>query len=141
MANSPWFCWGVAAVGLCTATPLFAQDIEADDFTLHYDAVPLDPNVYQFQYDDKLLPEPSDFTLANYAVLSDNVGQRWALVTVKNTSSGARIVTEKNIVATFASGERSYPLDFRERIKGHEVRSFAVNFGANAFPILMIEMR
>lgn len=73
--------------------------------------------------------------------MSNALGERWALVTVKNTSSSAHVLNNEHIAASFANGTKHFAVNLEERIFGGMTRSLAVFFGQSDFPVLRIEIR
>lgn len=91
-----------------------------------------------FPNDRSIKPKYSDFELVNYVVMSNNLGERWAVVTVKNISTGGRSFENGHLMALFANGIRKSPLAFKISFDGNETQSVTVSFGENKFPILSI---
>ena len=80
----------------------------------------------------------SEFQLVNYVAMSSEVGERWAVVTVRNSSSGGRSFENQHLMAVFADGVRKSPSEFKINFKGNETQTLTVSFGENKFPILSI---
>ena len=91
-----------------------------------------------FPNDRNIKPKLSDFKLVNYVVMSNEVGERWAVLTLTNSSAGSRILENEHLMALFANGKRKKPLNFKLSFKGKETQSITVSFGENKFPILSI---
>ncbi|MEP1447695.1 MAG: hypothetical protein ABJK37_16440 [Paraglaciecola sp.] len=91
-----------------------------------------------FPNDKNIKPKLSDFELFNYIVMSNEEGERWAVMTLNNTSSGSRVLEHHHLMALFADGNRSTPLEFKVSFRGKETQSITVSFGENKFPILSI---
>lgn len=94
-----------------------------------------------FDRDDPLAPEPSDFEVLAAAPMSNEVGERWALVTVRNTSVGHRILENDQLVAVFADGSRAPARNLGIRLAGGERVTQAVRFGIRKFPIIRLLTR
>ena len=71
--------------------------------------------------------------------MSNNNGERWAIVTVENRSTGRRFFRNENIVATFANGKQSKAIGLDESIEGGERLTKAIFFGFHKFPIVRVE--
>ncbi|WP_251360108.1 hypothetical protein [Kangiella sp. TOML190] len=99
------------------------------------------PQDFNFANNDNIRPEPSDFTIVNYVLLSNEEGERWVTLTLKNTSSGHRIFDNDQVMALFANGKRYSPYSKSLRFEGKEVQTFALNFGKSKFPILEVYTR
>ena len=91
-----------------------------------------------FPNDRRIKPKSSDFELVNYVVMSNELGERWAVVTVRNSSTGGRSLENGHLMALFAYGDRKSPLEFKVSFEGKETQSITVSFGENKFPILTI---
>ena len=94
--------------------------------------------VLAFPNDKNLKPKSSDFELLNYVIMSNDIGERWAVLTLTNTSSGNRMLEQSHLMALFADGERKNPLAFKLNFEGEETQSITVSFGESKFPILSI---
>ncbi|WP_039988652.1 hypothetical protein [Paraglaciecola arctica] len=94
-----------------------------------------------FPNDKNLRAKPSDFELVNYVIMSNELGERWAVLTLTNTSAGNRTLEQDHLLALFADGERKNPLQFKLNFEGRETQSMTVSFGESKFPILSISSR
>ena len=90
-----------------------------------------------FEDSDKWLPKASDFELINYYIMSNGCGERWALVTVKNITSGVSSLSNEDIVALMADGSKRVA-DIERRIEGYTTESFLVGFGYSKIPIIKV---
>ena len=88
-----------------------------------------------------LKPEKGDFRIEHYAPMSNDLGERWALITLRNGSDGARLLKNEHLVATFADGTTAYAGNLNQRVEGGGLYTQAVFFGASRFPIVRIEVR
>lgn len=88
----------------------------------------------------RIKPHQNDFNLVHFAPMSNKLGERWALVTVENSSAGQRILKDERLVATFANGDQSRALDLHEELKPGENLSKTIFFGTNKFPIISIQV-
>lgn len=70
--------------------------------------------------------------------LSNKRGERWAIVTLENTSSGQRLLNKESIVATFANGSQSYAWELDERLQGSEAITKSIYFGRQQFPLIKL---
>ena len=91
---------------------------------------------WYFPNESNIHPEKSDFAVLNYVPMSNKLGERWAVITVENRSSGTRILTQNHLLGLFADGVRKMPKEFRRPFEGKESLSVSINFGINKFPIL-----
>lgn len=91
-----------------------------------------------FPNDRSIKPKSSDFELVNYVIMSNEMGERWAVVTLTNSSTGSRTLENGHLMALFANGKRKSPLEFKVSFEAKETQSITVSFGGNKFPILSI---
>jgi hypothetical protein len=94
-----------------------------------------------FPNDKNLRAKPSNFELVNYVIMSNELGERWAVLTLTNTSAGNRTLEQDHLMALFADGERKNPLELKLNFEGRETQSITVSFGESKFPILSISSR
>jgi hypothetical protein len=107
-----------------------------DENTPKFDKFPFDIDEAK-----RLKPEANDFELVQYAPMSNKIGERWVLITVKNTSSGHRFLRSEHIVATFTNEEQANPIDLKESVDPGEIFSKTIFFGIKKFPVLMLEIQ
>ncbi len=73
--------------------------------------------------------------------MSNELGERWAVITLKNSSSGSRVLEHGHLMAIFANGKRKSPRKFKLNFKGDETQSITVSFGESKFPVLSVYSR
>ena len=114
------------------------------------EVITIDPVSPKFQaypfIDDNLerekdLPDSSDVVIINQSLMSNEAGERWATVTLKNSAKGKRIFSEKNIYAMYADGSKGKPYQVRVKLNGGEIGSSLFYFGKHKFPILYVFTR
>lgn len=117
-----------------------ATGTRADDDTpvLNYDARPPLKQAPRFDRDDALTVSRNDFEILDYQLMSSEQGERWAVITLRNTASGQRLLSETMLVAEFADGERRYPLVMEGKVSGGAVLTRTVTFGYSRFPVLRL---
>lgn len=96
---------------------------------------------FSFPNNKNIRAKASDFLLDNYVIMSNELGDRWAVLTLTNTSNGRRILEQDHVLALFANGDRANPIEFRLNFDGNETQSITVAFGENKFPLLSISTR
>ena len=89
-----------------------------------------------FCEEDILDIKRNDFKLIDYELMSSESGERYALVSIKNTSSGRRILREENLVAIFSNCTSLYPQKIEQTLAGNETLTKKIYFGKNKFPII-----
>ncbi|MGF1697892.1 hypothetical protein L4D20_03445 [Vibrio kyushuensis] len=122
---------------LCLSFSALSDDYEA----INIEQVVSERFELAFPNEDNIEPNISDFTVINYILLSEEGGERWAVVTLKNESSSRRTLTEKHLLSTLANGDYIFPSNFSQSFKGNEVMSVIISFAVNKFPILSIKTR
>ncbi|MDX2110467.1 MAG: hypothetical protein SFY80_09535 [Verrucomicrobiota bacterium] len=95
----------------------------------------------QFPNPNRYGPEPSQFRMVAATPMSNELGERWALVTLYNPTGGKLELENNMIMATFANGDRSLALNLNLRVDARQNQSFAVSFGSHKFPIVLVETR
>lgn len=118
----------------------FGSDLSEADRVLHFDQPHPPISSPYFQQQRELKPMPNDFRIVEASYLSNNIGERWALITFENSSSGQRVLKNESIVATFADGNQSRGYNLNEVIKGNERLTKSVFFGIHQFPIIKVEV-
>jgi hypothetical protein len=91
-----------------------------------------------FPNDNNIKPKKGDFEIINYVLMSNEVGERWSVITLTNLSSGNREFGHDHLIGLFADGSRKRPLEYKLNFKGQETQSITVSFGEHKFPILSI---
>ena len=94
-----------------------------------------------FPNDDNIEPVLSDFKVKNAILMSNELGERFAVVTIENRSSGSRNLNQKHLMAQVSNGERISPQAFSQTFNGGETLSLTINFGENKFPLLNVYSR
>ena len=91
-----------------------------------------------FPNDNNITPKKSDFSIANYVLMSNEIGERWAVITLTNLASGKRELNQEHVLALFADGSRLTPSEFKLGFKGNQTQSVTVSFAEHTFPILSV---
>ena len=91
-----------------------------------------------FPNDKDIKPKKSDFKIINYVLMSNELGERWSVITLTNLSSGNRMLEQQQLMALFANGKRRSPLAYKLNFAGDETQSITVSFGESKFPILAL---
>lgn len=126
---------------LLTAMPVvLAAGPGKSDSILHFESQKKDIRYLDFKDKDDLQPVPSKFKLVEYSLMSNDRGDRWALITVQNTSGKKQKITDDNFVAVFADGERKHAKNFYEIVEPNARLTESIFFGRSNFPIILITM-
>jgi hypothetical protein len=88
-----------------------------------------------------LEPEAGPFRLTEYQTMSNDLGERWALVTVINTENANRFLKGTHLVATFADGTQRRAQNLNDGVGPLQQFSKAVFFGHSPFPLVRVEAR
>ena len=103
------------------------------------------PRSAHFSFDIKeskrLVPKTNDFELIHFAPMSNRIGERWVLITVKNKASGHRFLKSEYIVATFANGDQANPTNLNVSVESRQVITKNIFFGVKKFPVVTLEMQ
>lgn len=118
---------------------LLAEDADVDK-VLRFEQTPFKGQTLHCENEGRIEPKESDFTLLDYSIMSSNEGERFALVTLKNESSGHRIFNRKHVVAVFGDCSRAYPVSAMGKLAGGETLTLRVYIGSSRFPILQLLM-
>lgn len=118
----------------------YSEKISASDTILHFDQTRTPLNSLNFDHTRELEPVANDFRIIEASYLSNNMGERWAIVTFENKSSGQRILKNNVIVATFANGLQRNSLNLGGTVQGNTRITKAVSFGVNPFPIVKLRL-
>ena len=125
----------ITLFGLFVASGAFASQSEV----INVERVVTEELKIAFPNDKNIRAQASDFEIKNYVMMSNEKGERWAVLTLTNESTGTRSLEQYHLLATFADGERRSPNEFKLNFQGRETQSVTVNFGENKFPILTIQ--
>jgi hypothetical protein len=113
----------------------------ANDDALSIDRVVPQNFELAFPNESNIQPEQSDFKINSFALMSNDEGERWAVVTATNLASGKRSLSQKHIMAIVANGKRVAPSEFLYSFNAHETLSLTINFGESKFPLLSVYSR
>ena len=116
-------------------------NITASDDVLSVDRVVPHSFELAFPNEDKIDPELSDFKVINFVLMSNESGERYAVVTMKNLANGSRTLNQKHLLAQLADGQRISPLPFSQAFSAKESISLTINFGQSKFPLLSVYSR
>ena len=133
----------LTCIFLTTITPnafVSAETAPGKNQALHFDQTQTSFDNFHFNQDNPLIPKPSDFTLVNSAFLSNDRGERFALITLENTASGSRILHDKHIVATFVNGDQRFAKSISERVASGERITLTISFGFSKFPLAQLAL-
>ncbi|TMO73497.1 hypothetical protein CWC17_10760 [Pseudoalteromonas sp. S3785] len=98
------------------------------------------PNSMQLSFpnDNNITPKKSDFSIVNYVLMSNEIGERWAVITLTNLASGKRELNQEHLLALFADGNRLTPSEFKLGFNGNQTQSVTISFAEHKFPILSV---
>ncbi|WP_395341264.1 hypothetical protein PN836_018820 [Ningiella sp. W23] len=94
-----------------------------------------------FPNDTNLQPEESEFRVLDFVLMSNEKGERWVVVTLKNEASGRRTFNHKHIMGLLADGTRLHPRKISQSFVAKESLSVIIDFGPNKFPLLRVYSR
>ena len=91
-----------------------------------------------FCEEEILSPTKNDFDLVDYDLMNSESGDRYAIIHIKNTSSGQRILKRENLVAILANCNSLYPENLNQTLPGRSTVTKSIYFGKHQFPIIKI---
>ena len=71
-----------------------------------------------FPNDNNIKPKKGNFEIVNYVLMSNDIGERWSVITLTNLSTGNRNLEHGHLIALFADGSRTSPLEYKLYFKG-----------------------
>ena len=92
---------------------------------------PVQRRAFDIQESIRLLPKPNDFEILHFAPMSNNNGERWVLITIKNKAAGHRMLKSEHIVATFANGYQRNPTNLNESVEAGQNLTKQIYFGVD----------
>jgi len=95
----------------------------------------------RFEIEEDLYPTRSSFEILDFAFLSNEAGERWALAIVYNNVREPRTFTENQLIGFFASGEHRGPLKLATRIEGGKSETIMIPFGKSKMPLVKLMTR
>jgi hypothetical protein len=117
-----------------------ADDIPENEVLTIDDPIPGSLHL-EFSDADDLQPKIGDFKILSSLYMSNQLGERWATLTILNQSSSQRLLDRHYIVALFADGEKRHPLNIEHTFYGKEQITMTISFGKSKYPILRTEVR
>ena len=127
---------------LFSAAVLFSSfSSAASDDALSVDRVVPADLALAFPNDTNQQPDLSDFTVQHFVLMSNDAGERWAVVTMANMAQGNRSLSDKHLMAILANGQRISPQPFTQMFRGGETLSLTLYFGDSKFPLLSVYAR
>lgn len=122
-------------------TPIIiASGFDATDI-FSYDVVVPSRDKHAFYTGENVDPARSDFSVVSQLFLSNEKGNRLAVVSFKNLSSGTRTLSRNDIIAVLANGDKVFPGNVNFELLGGDEKSTAIDFGYQIFPILYVYTR
>lgn len=94
-----------------------------------------------FPNDNNVQPNKSDFEVIHTILMSNELGERFVTITLKNTSVDNRIFDHKQLMGLFANGKRRSPYESKVSFEGEETQTLTLSFGQSKFPLLQVYTR
>ena len=94
-----------------------------------------------FPNESGIRPEVSAFKVISFVPMSNELGERYAVITITNTANGNRTLNHNHLIALVADGNRINPQEISQRFLAGETLSIVVNFGTSKFPLLTVYSR
>ena len=86
-------------------------------------------------------PTRSEFKIVDFAFLSSESGDRWAMVIVQNQARDSRTFTQDQLIGFFADGRHRKPIRLSERIEGSKTETIMISFGDSDTPLVKLLTR
>lgn len=121
---------------------LVANPIAPEDRIVSFDEVSIPQGKLEFGRDrNALRPYLSEFEIEYRKFLSNDLGQRFAIVTLAKEKAILRNVNVGDIVGVFANGQRLRPIRLEGETHIGSRGSILVHFGKHPFPLVGLETR
>ena len=108
--------------------------------TLQFEVAPYKNSDVFCENDQRINPGANDFELLDYHLMSSEVGERLVLATIKNTSSGLRILKKDYVVAILGDCSRMFPAELERKFQGKQTLTVQLDFGVLKYPVLKVLM-
>ncbi len=118
-----------------------AQENTEPNKALFFDKPVAKEMAIQFEIEEDLYPTRSSFEIVDFAFLSNEAGERWALAVVLNNVREPRTFSENQLIGFFASGEYRGPLNLSTRIEGGKSETIMIPFGKSKMPLVKLMTR
>ncbi|QFU23632.1 hypothetical protein FM038_016590 [Shewanella eurypsychrophilus] len=138
--NRQWIASMAVFTALISFSSFSAND-KGKNEVFSVDRIVSDDVSLNFTNDNDIQPNISNFTVVNYVLMSNEKGDRRAVVTLENQSSGSRIFQHDQIMALIGDGKRISPRFYKQKFKAGESISMTLSFGNHLNPILQIYTR
>ncbi|MDF1780554.1 MAG: hypothetical protein P1U67_04605 [Alcanivoracaceae bacterium] len=127
---------------LASVTLVLAAIASADEsMVLQYDARPPLQGEIRFDQNDPKKIARHDFEVIDYALMSNDQGERWAVVTFRNNASGMRLLANEYLLANFSDGTQRFALNLEGKVEANQYITRNVFFGYHRFPILQLQWK
>ncbi len=123
------------------AVYVHAQETTELNKNLFFDKQVAKEMAIQFEIEEDLYPTRSSFEIVEFAFLSNEAGERWALAVVYNNVREPRTFTENQLIGFFASGEHRSPQKLSTRIEGGKSETIMIPFGKSNMPLVKLMTR
>jgi len=108
---------------------------------LHFDRPIAKELPIEFQVEEDLYPTRGEFKIVDFAFLSSESGDRWAMVILQNQARDSRTFTEDHLIGFFADGRHRKPLRLRESVEGSKTETIMIPFGVSDTPLVKLLTR
>lgn len=134
MPIKPWLMVGLLLSGLQVSAA-------EPSHTLQFEMTPYKNSEVFCENDERIHPAANDFELVDYHLMSSELGERLVLATIKNTSSGLRILKKEYAVAILGDCSRIFPAELERKFQGKETLTVQLDFGVLKYPVLKVLMK
>ncbi len=118
----------------------FAQS-PGSEHTLRFEFTPVKNTPLHCENPLRIKPSKNDFELVDYSFMSSEAGERYALVTLKNTATGIRIFNEQHVVVIYGNCSYKKPHPIEEKFTNQETKTLMIKLGVSRFPALALSIK
>ncbi|TQF67306.1 hypothetical protein [Pseudoalteromonas luteoviolacea] len=107
-------------------------------FTIDNTQIYTDSSLFYSEKD--IRPVGSDFKVKTAITMSNEEGERAALLSIENLSSGRRTLEPHHLMVTYADGSAKVLSNLPEKLsfKAGETINITVNLGKNLYPVISV---
>ena len=129
----------IILISIGDPTPTFSNNEIHTETLIFYDHPEIQTNRLVLNTQNELRPRKNDFQLLDMAFMSNKIGERWSIITIKNLATGRRSLKNDYLVATFADGSQCNAHDVNVSFKGEETLTISAFWGIHKFPLVRIQ--
>lgn len=118
-----------------------ANEDSEEDSAFFFDKPIAQSMEFRFDIEEDLYPDQSSFKIKDFAFLSNEKGERAALINLTNTAVAPRSLSPNQIYGFFADGTYRRPSNSSGRVDGGKTNSVLLSFGVSKTPLVKLIVR